>query len=153
MRRAAFSLTELLVVISILILLVSFSSVAYYEKSDKDLLARESEDMVLWFYSVMTLANDEGSSFKLYVTQRESGEYELRAVYDGESYRSAKNIYTSSRVNIRNEGGSGIMTYNGKWQTMSPGLSLSIRSKKTGGGRLFLTVSVYGLVEIKHKLS
>lgn len=152
MRRRGLSLTELMAVAAILAVLVSSSAVLYYEKYGGNILARESEDLTLWFYSVISRANNEGVIFKLYTAQRENGEYELRAVYAGESYSSAENIYTSSSANIRNEGGSSIMTYDGMWQTLSPALTLSIRSKEVNGGKLFLTISVYGLVTVKEKL-
>ena len=145
------TLVELIVALTILMTLFSICliSVSKYD-SDSRVLQEEADTLAMWFSGIMTMANREGRSVKIYLSQTPSGDMEIRAVAAGEDVASAKLVYRSSRVFIRNESPSvTTLSYDGVWQTLTPALTLSVRSKTNRAKKIIMTVSVYGLITIK----
>lgn len=144
------TLVELIVALTILMTL-SLSALSPCQNMTVigRVLQEEADTLAMWFSGIMTMANREGRSVKIYLSQTPSGDMEIRAVAAGEDV-AAKLVYRSSRVFIRNESPSvTTLSYDGVWQTLTPALTLSVRSKTNRAKKVLLTVSVYGLITIK----
>lgn len=146
-----FTLVETLVSLAILMALLSVG-IAPMMKYDSEsrLIQEEAQELAMWFSVIMTTANREGGEIKIYFSQLPSGELEIRAVAAGENVASAKTVYRSLKAHIRNENASlSTVSYDGIWQTLTPALTLSVRSKTNRANKVLLTISAYGLVTVK----
>lgn len=153
-RRRGFTLVETLIVLMILGVMTGAVGLSTGGRSEQYMVRQEAESLAHWLSNRMTRARLEGVGFQLIasvVSDAKNLELMLlradqRKGEVPEKYR-AQSAIIEKAINLQRH------TYNSTWHTLTPAMTLTVRSRKKHGDIVYLvTVSGYGLVSVTPKV-
>lgn len=149
--RSGFSLVETLLVLAIVLLLSAIVGLSAAEnKNDSKIVKQEADELVVWLSDKMTQAKLQEADFKIYVSEWSPYNFQLTLSWLTGPNATKSVSYKTDKVYLRIESSVYEFTYDGKWQSLTPAVTFSIRSKSASQNpKILVTVSGVGYVSTK----
>ncbi len=148
MRKKAFTLTEMLICLMILMMLMSGISVLIRSDSSEDIAKQDMDRLARWLNHALARADrwKQGFLLRVYMNQGDDGRF-IHLVWDDSDDQLPEIFYADSRVLWTYNADSQDIRYN--WATHSVSPAFSMKAVLDGGRKETdetLTLSVRGLV-------
>lgn len=153
-RRKGFVLIEILLVLSVAGVMAGALCLRLAGGADDTSVVRgEAEELAQWLSNRMTRARLEGTSFKI-VALRTAGDKSVRALqltpYDAGAEDAE--LYSAEKAVLDIENASQVYTYNCAWHTLTPAVTINLKSRKNPAEVLYsVVVSGQGFVSVKRQ--
>ncbi len=150
--RRGFMLCELIAVIVIICSAAAMVMVLMPQKSERQLVAEEAARAAAWFKYRMSKAARERVAFDVQMTSGGINNYEATVIwYGGAMYMKHEN-FALKAAKLNYLGGASLLTFDGRWHTMTPAATFAIKSKSRSDISLYMTISGTGYIDIREKL-
>ena len=148
-----FSLIETILVMTIVLLLLSMVGLSVTENNNEsEIVKQEANELVVWLSDIMNQAKLEEADFKIYASEWSAGNLQLTVSWLTGPNATKSVSYKTDKVYLRKESSSYQFTYDGKWQSLSPAVTFTVRGKSLSQKNIIeVTVSGVGYVSTKVK--
>ena len=142
-RNRAYTLIELLIAVSVLLLIASYAVCTAADNRNADFIVRrEAEELYSWLTERTAFADASVSSFTLAFVTLQNGENSLKLIWDSGPYYARREEFKPEGCTFSFSGATECI-YSGEWHTLTPSASFTLRCTK-GGKTAARTVSVSG---------
>ncbi|MEG1642374.1 MAG: hypothetical protein RR272_04595 [Synergistaceae bacterium] len=131
-RKSGTSFVEVMIYLVILGFFLAGVMMSFSDStSELRVLNKEADLFAIWLDSHISTACREKSTFDLRLSARSQGNYELSLVYTTGPQMNTTDTFFLKEANLMIEGGTTQYVFDGRWGTMSPAMSMSVRAKNS----------------------